>query len=86
MKKEECPPPFDIRFYDAFDGWGEVSRTLASMQVGKVTFPESGVYETLREAIGACDELMSTLEKNNRDMGEHYSVFDARDNEVHRGY
>jgi hypothetical protein len=85
MKKEEFPP-FDIRFYDAFDGWGEISRNLAGIQVGKVTFPESGVYETLREAIGACDELMSTLEKNNRDMGEHYSVFDARDNEVHRGY
>lgn len=85
MKKEEFPP-FDICFYDAFDGWGEISKSLAGIQVGKVTFPESGTYETLREAIGVCDELMSTLESDNRNMGEHYSVFDARRNEVHRGY
>ncbi len=79
-------PPFSIYFYDAFDGWMCVSEVLAGISTEEVPFPKTGTYQTLREAIGACDSLMVNLERGNRQMGEHYSVFDATGTEVHRGY
>lgn len=64
-----------IDFYDAFDGWGE----------GRLgDFKPGYAFDNIEDAKRACDEKMKLLEPENKNMGEHYSVF-VGDHEIYRG-
>jgi hypothetical protein len=64
-----------IDFYDAFDGWGD-------RQLGEII--PGYDFDSLTEAKKRCDELMIKLDANNKNMGEHFSVFDGN-REIYRG-
>jgi hypothetical protein len=56
---------YNVDFYDSFDGW--------------LNWPK---FETddLEEAIAYATKMTSSLDKNNRKMGEHYGVIDSHTN------
>ncbi len=64
-----------IDFYDAFDGWGE----------GRLgDFIPGFSFDSFEDAKHFCDEKMKILDNNNKNMGEHFSVF-VGDQEIYRG-
>ena len=73
-QKSINPHTYAIGFYDAFDGWYYPSETHAKK------------FTSLDKAKAECDKKMKDLGKNNKNMGEHYSVFDENDKAIYRGH